>query len=135
MQRFERLSLVIVLGSYLNLPLSSTNTMVGAALGVGIVDGGSFKNIGKALNLPMVGKIFSGWVFTIIIAASVSAMLMAFGTYGPSVILPLAGQNCLAKFGTTPNATFTLGDLPKNTTFFLGNKGTGAIQTGGWSPL
>ena len=49
----------VVTASGVGLPISTTHTLVGAVLGIGLARG-----IG-ALNLGMIGKIFSTWVVTL----------------------------------------------------------------------
>jgi len=49
----------VVSASGLGLPVSTTHTLVGAILGVGLARG-----IG-ALNLGMIGKIFLSWIITL----------------------------------------------------------------------
>lgn len=53
----------VVAASGIGLPISTTHTLVGAVLGIGIARG-----IG-ALNLAVVGKIFTSWVVTLPIGA------------------------------------------------------------------
>jgi PiT family inorganic phosphate transporter len=48
-----------VLASGTGLPISTTHTLVGAVLGVGMARGIS------ALNLRMVGTIFASWIVTL----------------------------------------------------------------------
>lgn len=68
-------SLVVIVGSRCGLPLSTTQCKIGAAVGVGLVGGSD------SVNWKLFGKIFSGWVITIIIAAIVSAILMECGIF------------------------------------------------------
>ena len=56
----------VVIASGTGIPVSTTHTLVGAVLGVGLARG-----IG-ALNLSMVGKIFVSWVVTLPIGAFLS---------------------------------------------------------------
>jgi len=49
----------IVLASGTGIPVSTTHTLVGAVLGVGLAGGIS------AINLGVVGRIFASWVVTI----------------------------------------------------------------------
>jgi len=49
----------VVFASTLGLPISTTHTLVGAVLGVGLARGLS------ALNIKMVGQIFASWVVTL----------------------------------------------------------------------
>ena len=52
-------SATVVLASGIGLPISTTHTLVGAVLGVGLARGIA------ALNLRMVGSIFTSWVITL----------------------------------------------------------------------
>ena len=56
----------VVGASALGLPVSTTHTLVGAVLGVGLARG-----IG-ALNLGMIGKIFMSWLITLPVGAALS---------------------------------------------------------------
>jgi sodium-dependent phosphate transporter len=52
---------VIVLGSYLGLPLSSTQVATGAILGVGLAEG----RVRESVNWYFLGRTFVGWVLTV----------------------------------------------------------------------
>ena len=56
-------ALVILVGSALGLPLSTTHCKVGSTVGVGLAEG---KN---GVNWKLVYEVFAGWIFTIIICA------------------------------------------------------------------
>ena len=56
----------VVSASGIGLPISTTHTLVGAVLGVGMARG-----IG-ALNLRVIGTIFSSWVITLPAGAALS---------------------------------------------------------------
>jgi len=56
----------------MGLPISTTHTLVGAVLGVGLARG-----IG-ALDLRVVGKIIASWVATLPIAAGLSVFFYYF---------------------------------------------------------
>ncbi|HCY12439.1 MAG: anion permease [Arenicellales bacterium] len=62
----------IVLASRMGIPISTTHTLVGAVLGVGLARG-----IG-ALDLRVVGKIIASWVATLPIAAALSIFFYYF---------------------------------------------------------
>ncbi len=62
----------IVLASRLGIPVSTTHTLVGAVLGVGLARG-----IG-AIDLRVVGSIFASWVATLPIAAGLSVFFYYF---------------------------------------------------------
>jgi inorganic phosphate transporter, PiT family len=63
----------IVLASGTGLPISTTHTLVGAVLGVGIARGIA------AINLRVVGTIFISWLVTVPAGALLAAMLFLFG--------------------------------------------------------
>ncbi|SVC71216.1 uncharacterized protein METZ01_LOCUS324070, partial [marine metagenome] len=62
----------IVVASRLGIPVSTTHTLVGAVLGVGLARGIS------ALDLRVVGKIIASWVATLPIAAVLSMFFYFF---------------------------------------------------------
>jgi PiT family inorganic phosphate transporter len=62
----------IVLASRLGIPVSTTHTLVGAVLGVGLARG-----IG-ALDLRVVGSIMASWVATLPISAGLSIFFYYF---------------------------------------------------------
>ena len=62
----------IVVASRLGIPVSTTHTLVGAVLGVGLARGIS------ALDLRVVGKIIASWVATLPIAAGLSMFFYFF---------------------------------------------------------
>ena len=70
-------SVVVIVGSRLGMPLSTTQCKIGAAVGVGFVGGK------EGVNWKLLLKIFAGWVVTIFIAALVSSLLMGFVIYAP----------------------------------------------------
>ena len=62
----------VVLASRLGIPISTTHTLVGAVLGVGLARGIS------AIDLRIVGKIVVSWVATLPIAAVLSVFFYFF---------------------------------------------------------
>jgi PiT family inorganic phosphate transporter len=68
----------VVIASGLGLPISTTHTLVGAVLGVGLARG-----IG-ALNLRVIGGIFASWVITLPAGAGLSILFFYFlkGVFG-----------------------------------------------------
>ena len=68
-------SVVVIIGSRIGLPLSTTQCKIGSAVGVGLV-GGS-----ESVNWKLSLKIFSGWVATIFVAAFASAVVMKIGMW------------------------------------------------------
>lgn len=62
----------IVLASRMGIPISTTHTLVGAVLGVGLARGIS------ALDLRVVGKIIASWIATLPISAGLSVFFYYF---------------------------------------------------------
>ena len=62
----------IVLASRLGIPISTTHTLVGAVLGVGLARGIN------AVDLRVVGKIVASWIATLPIAAGLSIFFYFF---------------------------------------------------------
>ncbi len=58
----------VVLASGTGLPISTTHTLVGAVLGVGMARGMS------ALNMNMIGSIFMSWIVTLPVGATLSVI-------------------------------------------------------------
>ena len=61
-------SSTVVLASATGLPISTTHTLVGAVLGVGLARGV------EALHLPTVGAIVTSWVVTLPAGAGLSVL-------------------------------------------------------------
>ena len=76
-------AIVIIIGSYLGLPLSTTHCQVGATTGVALFEGK------KGVNWKVFGKCCIGWVITLIVAGTMAGLLTAQGIYAP-----LASGNC-----------------------------------------
>jgi PiT family inorganic phosphate transporter len=60
---------VILANSYLGLPISTTHTVVGSIIGVGLARGI------KALNLAIIYRIIGSWLITVPVAAVFSMVL------------------------------------------------------------
>jgi sodium-dependent phosphate transporter len=72
-------SLVISIASAYGMPISTTHTITGAVVGVGLMEGR------KGVNWKHLGKTFTSWVFTLIVVGFLSAALFSQGAYAPSV--------------------------------------------------
>ena len=82
-------ALIIITGSRLKIPLSTTHCQVGATVGVGLLENDSCSNI-KNLNIHgvnwyILGKTAFGWIITCIIVGITAGLLSAQGAYGPTV--------------------------------------------------
>ena len=73
---------VIITGSRLEIPLSTTHCQVGATIGVAALE--DPKNC-SGINWSVVGKTFTGWILTLVIVGSTTALLTAQGTYAPEI--------------------------------------------------
>lgn len=71
-------ALVVILGSYFGLPLSTTHCMVGAVTGIGLLEGR------KGFNFALLIKFFLGWVATLLVAGLTAAAFTAQGVYAPN---------------------------------------------------
>jgi len=94
-------SLVIALASVYGLPVSTTQCIVGAEIGVGIIDGG-LRRVG--FNWKLFGRTFLAWVIAFCFAALMSAALFSWGVYAPSVNdLDVVGnyQNAMSQAATS----------------------------------
>lgn len=73
-------ALVVSFASKYGLPISSTQCITGAVVGISLCD----KNL-KDLNWKIMGKIFLSWIFTIIVTGSISAAVFSQGVYSPNM--------------------------------------------------
>ena len=81
-------ALVIIAGSRLKIPLSTTHCQVGATVGVGLLE--DVKKCG-GINKKILIKTAFGWIITCIIVGALTAILISQGIYGPSAI---GWENC-----------------------------------------
>ena len=72
-------AMVIILGSRMGWPLSTTHCQVGATAGVALLEGKG------GINKRILLKTGLGWVITIVVVGSSTAAIFAFGVYAPSV--------------------------------------------------
>merc|ERR1712087_606965 len=70
-------AIVIIIGSYLGLPLSTTHCQVGATTGVALLEGP------KGVNYFVLMKTVIGWVITLIVVGFTTAALVAQGIFSP----------------------------------------------------
>lgn len=63
---------------YTELPVSTTQCITGAIVGVGLCNGDW-----RSINWRMVGWIYMGWFITVPVAGLISGCLMGFITFAP----------------------------------------------------
>ena len=70
--------MVHLLTSHSELPVSTTQCITGAIVGVGLCNGDW-----RAINWRMVAWIYLGWFITVPVAGLIAGILMGFITYAP----------------------------------------------------
>ena len=75
-------AIVIITGSRLKIPLSTTHCQVGATVGVGLLE--NTKNC-SGINCKVFLKTAVGWVITCIIVGSTTAVFILQGVHSPSL--------------------------------------------------
>ena len=75
-------ALVIITGSRLKMPLSTTHCQVGATVGVGLLEDARKCS---GINCKVFSKIIFGWLITCIIVGLTSALLVSQGAFAPTV--------------------------------------------------
>jgi len=75
-------AIVIITGSRLEIPLSTTHCQVGATIGVAALED---PYTCKGINLRIIFKCIAGWVITLLVVGSSTALLTAQGAYTPEV--------------------------------------------------
>jgi sodium-dependent phosphate transporter len=78
-------ALVIITGSRLKIPLSTTHCQVGATVGVGLLENKSCNKKIEGVNWWILTKTAFGWIITCIVVGLTAGILSAQGAYGPSV--------------------------------------------------
>ncbi len=73
-------ALTVSFASVYGIPISTTHCIVGAEVGIGLVE-----NVKTGVNWRLFGKTFMAWIGTLIISGLLSAVLFAQGVYSPSV--------------------------------------------------
>jgi len=73
---------VIIMGSRLGWPLSTTHCQVGATVGVGLLEGK------KGINYKILRKTILGWIVTLVVVGGGTALLFVQGAYAPMAHYP-----------------------------------------------
>ena len=84
-------ALVIITGSRLKIPLSTTHCQVGATVGVGLLEN---TRTCSGINCKMLVKTAIGWIVTCLVVGSTTALLVSQGVYSPTV---LGWGSCVAR--------------------------------------
>lgn len=112
---------VVVFASFLEIPVSTTQCIVGAILvrtmstprndvktnvrnlkqGIGLAE---FRPR-EAINWRYFGYTMTGWIVTLFINAFAAAAIFSFVTFAPSQVFPLSGNNCLKYYGAMQNVS------------------------------
>lgn len=71
-------AITVLLASNLGLPVSTTQCITGAVIGVALTNGDL-----RSLNWKQIGKIFIGWVLTLPAAGLVSGIIMGMALNTP----------------------------------------------------
>jgi len=69
--------LVVIIGTNLGIPLSTTHCKVGATVAVGMCETGGVSGQAKGVNWKLMGKIGSMWVLTLAFASVISSSMFA----------------------------------------------------------
>ena len=93
-------SIVILVGSSLGIPLSTTHCTTGSTVAIGLAEGKK-----GSVNWKLFGKMFTAWMFTLVAAGANAAFLFSFATWAPSQYYPMNENNCLMTYGTLFNGT------------------------------
>ena len=72
---------VIIIGSRLGIPLSTTHCQVGATMGVAALE--DIKKC-SGINWKIVWRVFLGWIITLVVVGGSTALLVAQGIYAPT---------------------------------------------------
>jgi len=79
---------IIIIGSNLGIPLSTTHCQVGATVGVGLTEADNesgrmctWKRSG--VNWKLLLNVFVAWILTLVFAGAVTALIFSFGAYAP----------------------------------------------------
>ena len=72
--------LVVSFASRYGMPISSTQCITGAVIGISLCDN-NFKDV----NWKIIGKIFLSWIFTMVVTAGISAAIFSQGVYSPNI--------------------------------------------------
>lgn len=73
-------ALIVIIGSAMGLPLSTTHCKVGSTVGIGMAEG---KN---GVNWSLLYGVFAGWIVTLFVCAVSTGLIFAFAAYAPKLL-------------------------------------------------
>ena len=76
-------AIIIIIGSRLKIPLSTTHCQIGATIGVGLLE--NIKNF-SGINCKLLLKTLFGWIITCGVVGMLTAGFVMQGIYSPSII-------------------------------------------------
>ena len=82
-------AITVILASQIGLPISTTQCITGATIGVGVLSGV------RAVNWMRMASIFLSWLVTVPIVAIWSGLIFGFSIYSPNLACPQANLNCM----------------------------------------
>jgi len=96
--------LVVIIGTNLGIPLSTTHCKVGATVAVGMCESGGRKNTGKGVNWRLMAKVGSMWVLTLLFASVIASSMFSILTaaFHP-MTMPLSCGMVSTKLGAASN--------------------------------
>ena len=80
-------SIVVILGAFYGLPLSTTHCQIGATMGVALLEGK------RGFNRSVLRRTIFGWIFTCVFVGTLAGLISAFGAYAPSVHTTIENTN------------------------------------------
>jgi len=97
-------SIVVIIGSNLGIPLSTTHCQVGATVGVGLCENSGFTSLRKGVNWKLMAKVIFMWVATLAFAGICSSAIFGFlsSAYHPMSKPPECG-GIMDKISGLPN--------------------------------
>ena len=75
-------AIVVLIGSRLGMPLSTTHCQVGSTVGVGLLEGKG------GINWKLFVEVFAGWVLTMVVAGGLAAGIFFFAMGTPTMLGP-----------------------------------------------
>ena len=76
---------VIIIGSRLGIPLSTTHCQIGGTMGVAALE--DMRRC-TGMNSIVVGKSILGWFLTLLVVGLTTALFISMGVYAPTIIAP-----------------------------------------------